>query len=304
LVKQYNLPAKFGHEAINECCAAFKSAFANLRNKNIKFFKMGYKSSNTRTIVISKACFSKSRNSFCLRSLGLIRSSSPISSARTSKLVYGKKIYLYCPTTSTKYKITNSHKECALDPGVRTFQTLYSTNGMKEYGKGFNKIIASHHAKIKLLDSRQHTVNSKNRLRWYSKARDKIYRKLCNIVNELHWKTALELVKQFDKIYIGSFCENSKNCVKKSGPLQKVTRFATNQLKHYTFLQRLTFKATQYNKTVKVIDESYTSKTCGGCFQRNEIGSSKQYNCPNCKISIDRDLNGARNILLRANNLF
>ena len=48
-----------------------------------------------------------------------------------------------------------------------------------------------------------------------------------------------------------------------------------------------------------IVDESYTSKTCGCCGELNEVGLSRVYNCKFCKTIIDRDINGGRNILIK-----
>jgi putative transposase len=47
------------------------------------------------------------------------------------------------------------------------------------------------------------------------------------------------------------------------------------------------------------VDESYTSKTCTNCGVMNDVKDSERYECKSCKIEIDRDLNGARNIMLK-----
>ncbi len=48
-------------------------------------------------------------------------------------------------------------------------------------------------------------------------------------------------------------------------------------------------------------DEWYTSKTCSMCGCKNEnLGGSKIFNCNKCKITMDRDYNGARNIMLKS----
>ena len=49
------------------------------------------------------------------------------------------------------------------------------------------------------------------------------------------------------------------------------------------------------------LPEEYTSKTCSCCGSLNtKLGSSKIFNCPSCKVILDRDENGARNILLKS----
>ena len=47
-------------------------------------------------------------------------------------------------------------------------------------------------------------------------------------------------------------------------------------------------------------DESLTSKACSNCGNMNDkLGKSKTFNCPTCYYEIDRDINGARNILIK-----
>ena len=51
---------------------------------------------------------------------------------------------------------------------------------------------------------------------------------------------------------------------------------------------------------VVICTEEYTSKTCGFCgYIHKKLGGSKVFCCPQCKTNLDRDINGARNILLR-----
>ncbi|KAK4526316.1 hypothetical protein GAYE_SCF22MG4230 [Galdieria yellowstonensis] len=48
------------------------------------------------------------------------------------------------------------------------------------------------------------------------------------------------------------------------------------------------------------MDEAYTGKTCGMCGEINsKRGGRKIFKCLHCKMRCDRDVNGARNILLR-----
>lgn len=85
---------------------------------------------------------------------------------------------------------------------------------------------------------------------------------------------------------------------------RKVKPFAY-ALSHYTFNMRLISKAEQYNSKVIIVDESYTSKTCGLCFTRNQtLGASKTFDCKSCPFTWDRDFNGARNIMLKHFNCF
>jgi len=66
---------------------------------------------------------------------------------------------------------------------------------------------------------------------------------------------------------------------------------------------RLLFKQQEYPwSKVIIIDEAYTSKTCTNCGRINwKLGGNKVFKCNNkkCNIVLDRDIVGARNIIIR-----
>ena len=54
------------------------------------------------------------------------------------------------------------------------------------------------------------------------------------------------------------------------------------------------------NKKLIICTEEYTSKTCSKCGEINEkLGGKKIFKCEKCQLQIDRDFNGAINILLK-----
>ena len=70
--------------------------------------------------------------------------------------------------------------------------------------------------------------------------------------------------------------------------------------RHYTFRQRLLTSSKDSDTNVHVLGEEYTSKTCTSCMNINySLGGSKTYKCKKCKVVLDRDVNGARNIFLK-----
>jgi putative transposase len=68
---------------------------------------------------------------------------------------------------------------------------------------------------------------------------------------------------------------------------------------HYRFKQFLISKAEEYSCKVRIVSEAYTSKTCSYCGRIQNIGSKKLFKC-SCGVNVDRDLQGARGIYLRA----
>lgn len=72
-------------------------------------------------------------------------------------------------------------------------------------------------------------------------------------------------------------------------------------LSHYRFKQTLKHQAAKYGSVVVDVTEEYTSKTCSKCGHvHTKLGGSKKFKCPECGHTLDRDLNGAFNILLKA----
>ena len=82
--------------------------------------------------------------------------------------------------------------------------------------------------------------------------------------------------------------------------MNKKTKSKMMSLRHCEFVDLLISKSREYNCKVMVVTEEWTSKTCTCCgTPKYDLGSDKTYNCGTCKNILDRDVNGARNILLK-----
>jgi putative transposase len=71
---------------------------------------------------------------------------------------------------------------------------------------------------------------------------------------------------------------------------------------HYEFQTRLKWKAKVRGREhdVFIVDEHSTSVTCGQCGVKKEgLGGNKTFKCDHCGLVVDRDLNAARNILIK-----
>ena len=181
------------------------------------------------------------------------------------------------------------HPVVALDPGVRTFQTLYSVSLAAKVGHSdFSRIYRLCYVLDRLYSRRK--KQSTNR---YNLKLKRIRWKIKDLISEIHHKLALFLVKSFDCILIPSF--ETSNMVTKLN--SKVAR-AMLGWSHYRFKQFLKCKAAEYSCNVIEVNESYTSKTCTNCGKQQNIGSKKIMKC-SCGTELDRDVNGARNVFLK-----
>ena len=66
------------------------------------------------------------------------------------------------------------------------------------------------------------------------------------------------------------------------------------------FMKKLGNKCKEYDIELVTRPEYYTSKTCTKCGNiKHNLFNADIYKCKLCDLKIDRDTNGARNILLR-----
>ena len=69
----------------------------------------------------------------------------------------------------------------------------------------------------------------------------------------------------------------------------------------HSFKEKLKYKCDVYSKKLIIVDESYTSCTCGVCGTINNTKGKELFSCVSCGLEIDRDVTGSRNILIKHN---
>lgn len=221
------------------------------------------------------------------------------------KYEYGK-WYMHIPYVKQPRKEpVTCNTMVGLDPGFKTFQTFFSQtmHGKIQQSNRFRNI--------------RHKIDYLNTL-YYGKKRNRIYtlppgritykkfiyktnqlyRKQSNLAMQMHYDTIRFLTGQFNWIFLPSF--NTQEMVK--GKLSRETKREASQLQHYKFKQRLQSACSSMTRCkVLIVSEAYTSKTCSHCGHiKNDLKlKDRLYKCLNCKLEIDRDVNGSRNVLLR-----
>jgi putative transposase len=212
------------------------------------------------------------------------------------------KFYL-CIPQPLQYKTTGPEQPSviALDPGVRTFQTGYCPNGSttsfgdRDIGRVANMCRRMDKLQSKCDKAEQH----KHRYRM-RKAMQRMRDRIRNLVDDCHHKVAKQLCSNYTTILLPLF--ETRNMVSRiKRRINGKTARMMLTWSHYRFRQTLLNKAREYPWVeVVIVDESFTSKTCGKCGQlHHTLGSNKTFSCPQCGFTLDRDVNGARNILLK-----
>lgn len=186
----------------------------------------------------------------------------------------------------------------ALDPGIRTFITYFSEEGhFGKIGEGaFQKILRLNH-KIAKLTSMKDTSEDRLKKRRLYRRIGRLRLKLHDLTDELHWKTADYLTMRFKVILLPTF--NTSDMVRKGGrKINKEVVKSMQSFRFYEFSERLKQKCEERGVILIRCNEAYTSKTNSFTGEVMNIGGKKWFTCDGIKV--DRDVNGARGILLKA----
>ncbi|OQY56939.1 MAG: hypothetical protein DRR08_04135 [Candidatus Parabeggiatoa sp. nov. 2] len=197
----------------------------------------------------------------------------------------------------------------SLDPGVRTFQTAFSPQDATQYGEKFieTKLVPLMLALDSLLSTREKLKQEDKSKQWVKERLKNLNNRIHqirvrqqNLVTDLHRRVAYDLVSNYDVILLPTF-EILKMVQKKHETRKRFIRRKTVRsmlgLAHYKFKQTLKWMAKKYGKTVIDVNESYTSKTLWDGSVLNNLGGKASILFQGKRVN--RDIHGARNILIR-----
>ena len=232
-----------------------------------------------------------------------------------------RKFYLIVPyedgygpvNPNKKEKNEPTNDTISLDPGVRKFQTYYSPSGQAGILlPGLKQSLKEVYTKISrnqsLIDGKNKNPffnnDSKRRLRHKNLC---LFEKCRNIRSNNHYECINDLSNNYKNVILPIF-KASEMAEKEDAQFRKrkigrKTVAEMLSLGHFEFRQKCINKL---GDRLKLVTEEYTSKTCTNCGELNyDLGSSETFDCSNksCNITIDRDVNGARNIFLKHHRL-
>jgi len=310
------VPLKIKQESVTDAIKAISNAIKKFGKVN-KFQKVKFKSklAPSHSIYINKDAIKKLDKynlNIYPKTLGKIKCNEEIPDILTHCRItvkYNRYFYLCIPMELDILDINPVFKEnvVALDPGVRSFNSFYSNNMIGNIGMNtelrFNKIYKDYDlliSKTKKLKNKLKKAKSKkkrsikNKIKHLRKKYLTLISKPTRLVKELHSKTALFLCKNFDTILIPDF--SSKKLAENLA--SRVNR-SNQALSHYSFRTRLYHIAKRFKRKVHLVTEEYTSLTCTNCGDVNIKDKSEILTCEKCKLTMNRDIRGARNIWLK-----
>jgi len=211
-------------------------------------------------------------------------------------ILHNGRYYLTVPRMVQTTRTENQGRVVAIDPGVRSFLSFYSETSIGQIGthdigriQRLCEYLDDLISKISQAPSRQ-----KRRMR---RAADRIRWKVRDLVDELHHKAARFLVDNFDIILLPTF-EVQGMVVRKARKLRRKSVRQMLTWAHFRFKQFLKSKAFETGKLVMDVNEAYTSKTNSWTGEIMNVGGREWITVEGLKIN--RDINGARGIFLRA----
>jgi putative transposase len=298
-------PYEVRDAAMGDLIKNYASNFAKNKKNNVTSkFELKFRSRKDKqeSVYIRWRDWGKRSGAYAF--LANMKTSEPISVLKFDSRITRTKLghYYLCTPVPIERRDENqvpfTNKIVALDPGVRKFMTTYDTMGTVTFwGVGDIKRIERLCWYYDDLQSRWSSPDITHKKRYkLKKAGLRIQLKIRNLIDDLHKKIAKWLCENYQVILLPKF--ESQQMVSK---LRSKTARAMLTLSHYRFQQRLLFKVQEYpGVIVEIVDEAYTSKTCSKCGCINQkLGGSEVFKCNQCDYRIDRDINGARNILLR-----
>lgn len=312
---QKEIPYDTRQLAIDQVIEAYKSNFELNKNREDKRFDVKYKSKKARNEIfkIEKRAinFEKLRifsrrtvDSFRIRSRDIEKIKEECDGTITCLKTKPGRWYLCLPRTKLSkdkpiYE-SASYKSVFIDPGVRTFMTFYSPDGIagkigdnfaKKY---FNPIVD----KVEKLESVRSKVTGWRTRRNIKNKLLNLRNKLKNITSDLHWKSCNFLTNTFDTIFLPDFRSSEMVQNIPGRIIGKKTVKQMLELSHCEFRKKLIYSAKIKQRELVLINEEYTTKTCGSCGVINNVNGSRIYRCK-CGYSMDRDLHGSRNICIK-----
>lgn len=295
------IPYQVKKLAVKECHTALSTNKKLVAKKKRTKFEMKFKSRRAPTQCFAVVASAISSKGIYPTKLGKLHYTEdfPAGEVRDSKFILENGRYYLCLVyKTTARRVENqARRVVALDPGVRTFMTGFTEGEAFKIGEHAFARIARLCVHLDRLMSKIAKTTAKRRYRM-RKAACRLRWKISDLTDELHWKTIRFLIDNYDMVLLPSF-ETSQMSTRLKRRISKKSVRNMLSLKHYQFKMRLKNKCRTEGVAFVEVNEAYTSKTASWTGEiKHNLGSSKTITSDG--LTMDRDINGARGIFLRA----
>ncbi len=320
-IKSWELetPKQIRSNAIADVVKAYKTSFENLKQGNIRFFKIKYRKKldapksfvlepqqisvtiqdDITYFTIMPQFFGKENCKFTIGKSDRKKLKDFKIDNNCRIIKENEDYFILVPIPITFVDRNEIFKTSSLttkysgkDPGLTTFMTSVSNENVKQYTHNVLLLKKLNHKIFLMKEFRKRKYGS-TRVR--KKAFNKLEKKKSNVVDEIHWKTINDIIKDNDVIFYGDIKSHD---IVKNGKI-KVINQRFNDLKFYKFKQRLLYKAKLHGKTVIEVNESNTTKCCSNCGTLSTPKNSKVYVCLKCEKKFERDENSGKNMMIK-----
>ena len=201
----------------------------------------------------------------------------------------GRWFAIFCVETPKEIPKENRGEAVGIDLGLRTFATL--SNGMRINNSRHFKRYEDRLVFIQRKFSKKKKGSSKR-----NKARirlAKLHEKIADCRKDFLYKLSTQLVNDYSFIALEKLASQEM-------AEENYGKFI-NDAAWNMFANMLAYKAEGAGCRVVFVDPKDTTQECSNCHQivKKDL-TERMHECPFCGLSIDRDLNAARNILMRA----
>lgn len=225
-----------------------------------------------------------------------IRTKEDIPAFRACQVVmkYGREFYLKADVEYEKPPAPQSvdvRRAVGLDPNVKNLFGVWSASEQRVIDL---PDFAKHNKRVARLNQVLSAIKQRRAKRTLTRKRQRTFQKRLGLRDHHHWSLINDLLSRYDVVCLPPF-----EAHRKAHGLGSGTNESMFSIAHGLLLARLTYKAESQGKCVLSRGEEYTTKTCSRCGALNSP-DDRAFACARCGLAMHRDLNSAKNILVKS----